>query len=119
MKKLNKIAYDRLICQAEGARDLGLSQIVEGVLNAVGPVARDECEKESYSSLELEKDIHNGLWKLAVNIMAYHDTKAIDAEKVDDAISRLSEVVIKEIESSLGALGKVGSLEPKLPGEKE
>lgn len=119
MKKLNKVAYDRLVIQAEEAKELGLDKLAEGVLSSIGSTSRDDGEHEVYSSVQLDKDVYNTLWKIAVNVLYYHDSKNVDISKVDETVSRLASVVLSEIESSLDLSNKVGGLEPKLPGEKE
>lgn len=118
MKRLNKVAYERLVVQAQEAKELGIDHLAEGVLASIGAIPKEESEKETYSSIELERDVYNGLWKIAVNIMAYHDTVKIDASKVDEVINSLSATVLAQLEKSIDLQGKVGASEPKLPGEK-
>jgi hypothetical protein len=117
MKKLNAVTYNRLICQAEEAKELGLDDLAEGVLSCVGDAPKEE--KSAYSSVQLKKDIYLGLWKLAADVMSYHDINQVDAERVHKVLETLSDQVIKEVEASLMVSGKVGALEPKLPGETE
>ncbi len=117
MKKINEVAHNRLMIQVSEARELGLEKMAAAVLKCV--TAETDEKLDSYSSLELERDLYEGLWKLAMNVVAYHDSKQVDASKVDETISKLATVLLTEVESSLGVSGKVGALEPKLPGEKE
>lgn len=118
MKKLNAVTYNRLICQAEEAKELGLDDLAEGVLSCVVTEQKEE-ERAVYSSVQLKKDVYLGLWKLAVDVMSYHDVNQVDAEKVHKTLELLADKVIKDVEASLRVSGKVGALEPKLPGETE
>ncbi len=117
MKKISEVAYNRLIVQADEAKQLGLDKLSDVVLKCLSNEVQEKLE--TYSSLALEQDLYEGLWKLAMNVVAYHDSKQVDVSKVDEAISRLATALLTEVEESLGVSGQVGGLEPKLPGEKE
>jgi hypothetical protein len=116
MKKLSKITYDRLLAQAEEAKELGFDYLEEGIISSIGDEPTEN--QETYSSLQLDKDIYNDLWKIAVNVIAYHGAKVVDASKVDDVISKLAETVLSELEASLGKENEISPQEPKLPGQK-
>ncbi len=114
--KLNKTAYSKMVLQAEEARELGLKSLADNVFGAVGAVARDE--KITYSDEQLANDVNGALWKVAVDIIAYHDLDSIDIQKVDGVIQAIAGNVIEAIEGELGVSDSVGKLEPKLPGQK-
>ena len=59
--KLAKAAYDRIVLQAEEARDLGLTKLANSVFEVVGPVAREE--KLTYNEEDLVSDAEAVLWK--------------------------------------------------------
>jgi hypothetical protein len=68
MKKINKLAYERLLIQAQEARQMGLIKLADSITQALTPNPEDESvEDVSYSFAELEDDIHNGMWKLATS----------------------------------------------------
>lgn len=117
--KLNNVVYKKLVLQAEEAKEIKLTKLASAVLNGVGAVSRDEDEKISFSSSELEESVYNSLWKVAVDILSYHDLESADIQKIDEAVQVLAGKVIREVEGSLSVSGKIGPLEPKLPGEVE
>jgi hypothetical protein len=117
MIKLNKIAYDRLISQAEEAKELKLNELADSLLNALGPIPRDDRDNIIFSYDDLKKDIHQSLWKIALNIVAYHDTIHVDAEQVNETLSDLTDKVLQNIEQSLNVENQIGPFEPSLPGE--
>lgn len=116
MKKLNEIVYRRLLLQAEEAKEVGLHKLAGAVLSSIGPVPEDE--NSSYSYGELQKDIHEGMWKLAANVMKYHDVNSVDIERVDEVLETFANNLIASVEETLGA-DLIGPLDPKVPGESE
>lgn len=119
MIKLNKTVYRRLLSQAHEAKELELDSLADGVLGALGPVCRDDNESLNISQAELKKEIHKSLWKMALDVVAYHDLKMVDAQKVDTVILALAENFLKSLENSLDVENEIGPMEPKLPGESE
>ena len=116
MKKLNEIVYRRLLLQAEEAKEIGLYKLASGVLNSIGPVPEDE--NLSYSYGELQKDIYEGMWKLAANVMKYRDINSVDIQKVDEVLETFTNNLIASVEETLGT-DMIGPLDPKVPGESE
>jgi hypothetical protein len=114
--KLSKVAYNRMSFQAEEARDLGLKQVANGVFGAIGPTPRDAALV--YSGDDLNADTHRALWKIASDVIAYHDITDADILEIDGVLKRLSGVVVAAIEEELGVKYKIGALEDKLPGQK-
>lgn len=116
MKKLNSVVYNKLLLQAEEARDREMIKLASGLMNALGPIPEDEMV--SYNFDELQDDIYRGLWKLASCVIKYHDLESVDAEKVHEVLESLASKVIKEVEQSLNVdHTQVGPLETKVPGE--
>lgn len=118
MKKLNSVIYNKLLLQAEEAKDQQMTKLASGILGALGPLPEDEQVK--YAFTEVEEDIHSGLWSLATCILKYHDISSIDAAKLDIVIESLASKFINEIENSLEIDGlRIGPLEPSVPGESK
>lgn len=117
MKNLNNTVYAKILLQTDEAKELGFNKLAERVLSVMGPYARDEKEEVTYAFTELEADIHNKLWKMAIDVMTYHDVQSVDIQKIDEAITSLAHVAIKAIENTIDSESKVGPLEPLLPGE--
>lgn len=117
--KLNKTIYRRLLSQAEEAKELELTKLADGLLNAIGPVARDDDEIIQLSHDELTKDIYGSLWKMALDVAVYHDLKMVDAQKMHQVLSGLTDKLLSTLESSLNVEDNVGAFEPKLPGESK
>jgi hypothetical protein len=113
--KLNETAYVKIVCQAEEARDVGLKSLANDVFSVIGPTAR--TEHIAYSSEDLDGDVGNALWKVATDVVAYHDLDSVDIQKINATVRALVGVVRAAIEEELG-VGSVGPLEPKLPGQK-
>ena len=118
MKKLNKVVYQKLLLQAEEAKEQGLTKLAGAVLSAVGPVPEDEAVKYSYG--ELETELYEGLWKMATYVFKYHDVESLDIEKVGEVIEILAEKLIDDVESAVGEgeIGVIGKLEQKVAGEE-
>lgn len=119
MNKLNNETYSRLVAQAEEAKELQLTKLAEDVLSAVGSVPRDEEENFTYSYEDLRDNIQRTLWKSAMEIVAYHDAKKADIQKMETTIKGLAEQVLSNVELAIGMSGKIGSNEPKLPGQAQ
>ena len=117
MNKLSQGVRQRLVAQAEEAKELQLEKLASDVLSSVGSVARDEGEEFTFSYEQLKEGVHQSLWKIAVNIIAYHDANRSDIQKVDLAVSDLTEKVLAEVERSLNVLEQIGPHEAKLPGQ--
>lgn len=116
MKKLNETVYRRLLLQAEEAKDRGLHKLASGVVNSVGAVPEDEEVQYSYG--DLQEDTYNGMWKLAVNVLKYHDLESVDIEKIHEVLEILATTVLDSLEETL-SVDSVGPLDPKVPGESD
>lgn len=117
-KKMNTVIYNKLLLQAEEAKEQGMKKLADGILSALTAVPEDENIKYSFS--ELDEDIYKGLWSLAANVIKYYDIDSVDSEKVNEVIEILSSKFIEELQVSLGIENTlVGPLEPNLPGESK
>lgn len=118
MKKLNSIVYNKLLLQAEEAKDQNMVKLASGLLGALGPLPEED--NNSYDFGELQEDVYQGMWKLAACVIKYHDLNSADAEKVHEVLESLSSKLIEEVEQSLGVdTTKLGPLESKVPGQSE
>lgn len=118
MKNLNPVVYEKLILQAEEAKEQNMPKLATAILGSL--TSSPEQELTTYASGELNNDIYRGLWKLATNVIKYYDLESVDAEKVNEVIEVLAKKFISEVEFSLGVeAGTIGPLEPKLPGESK
>lgn len=116
MKKLNSVIYNKLLLQAEEAKEIGMTKLASGILGSLGPLPEDE--QVIYNFNELKNDVYHGLWKLATCVIKYHDVESLDAEKVNEVLKSLSSKMIEEIEQSIGIEDtQVGPLEDKVIGQ--
>lgn len=115
MKRLNASVYNRLLAQAQEAKERGLEKLASGILNSIGSTPEDE--KISYSYDEMQSDVYEGLWKLANSVIKHYDVQMVDAEKVDVILSSLAFKLIEELEESLDLDNPSTPLDPKVPGE--
>jgi len=115
MKKFNKIIYNKLLLQAQEAKDQDLNKLASGIFNAIGAYPEEENIKYSYE--ELNEDIYNGLWKIAGNVIKYYDINSVDAEKINYLIESFASEFIDQLEENIYVDTNIGPLEPKIPGE--
>lgn len=114
--KLSKSVYNKIVLQAEEARELGFTKLANNVLSVVGAAPRDE--EIIYNEYDLIADADAVLWKIAMNVIAYHDLKSVDIQKIEEVIDELGVLAVSKIENILGVAGDVGKLEEKLIGQK-
>lgn len=117
--KLNTTIYNKLVLQAQEAKEVGLTKLADGVISSVGATSRDPDEFVTYSSIELHRDIYNNLWKIALDVIKHHDLESVDIQKIDDALKFTVAQVLRDIEMTLEVNDKIGLMEPKLPGESK
>jgi hypothetical protein len=118
MTNLKEKTHVVMVMQANEAKELGFEKLGDVVLNAVGPITREENELQSYAYTELEEDTYKKLWKIAMEVISYHDVEFPDIQNIDDAVSELVDTVIAQVEESIGAKDKLGKFEPKVPGQQ-
>ena len=115
MIKLNNIIYNKLQLQIEEAKDQGLFSLAEAVTEAIGDESREK--QITYSSEQINEDIHKDLWKIAAKIIMYHDLNGVNIEGIDQTLISWADKILNDLETTLNVSNKVGPLEPKLPGE--
>ena len=118
MKKLNSVVYQKLLLQAEEAKDREMVKLANGILNSLTPFPEDEVVSYDYD--QLQDDVYQDLWKAATCILKYYDIKSADAEKLHEALEVVASKLIEEVEHSLSVKHtQVGPLEPKVPGQSK
>lgn len=109
--------YNKLKLQANEAREQGMEKLAEAVDTAIG--TSPQFEVSEYSSLDLDKDVHKDLWRIAAKVLAFHDLDSANIEQIDQSLSVWAEKIISDLEKTLQVTDSIrGPLEPKLPGEK-
>ena len=118
MKKLNKVIYNKLILQAEQAREFNMHKLANNILNTIGSIPKDNSEElEKYAFTELEDDVSNLLWKIAYRVMDYYNLDSVDIKKIESCIDDLSDKVINELKQPMNIEKNFGEKEPKVIGE--
>lgn len=116
--KLNEKVYNKLLLQAQEAKEQKMIKLADGILNSIGPTPEDENVEYSFESLN--NDTYDGLWKLAMNVIKYYNVESANAEKIDEALELLASKFIDNLKESLGMEQVLfSSLEPKVPGENK
>lgn len=116
MKKLNSTIYNKLLLQAEEAKEQEMKKLSSGILEAIGSFASDENEEYAYE--ELQNDIYKELWKISAKFIKYYDLKSLDAAKLDKTLTSVAEKLTSEIEKTLEVDEVLsGPFEPKVMGE--
>src|SRR5580658_2582879 len=111
MTKLTKHAYNRLMLQAEEAKELGMKNLAGAVFDAIGAIP---CEDTIvYGEEDLQADAYRALWKVAADIVAYHNAKSADIIVIDRIVNNMAHTVVTAIETELGVDGNIGALEDK------
>ncbi len=116
MAKLNKIAYNRLLLQAEEAKDQGMVALAEAIMFAI---QAPDMQENKYSYDDLNRDIYQGLWELASKVAKYYDVEDVRVEKISKVIDSLVSTFIEDLEDALEVEDVKGPKEPKLLGESE
>lgn len=116
MLKINQIVLNKIKLQAEEAEIQGLNKLAQGISEALQENVSDNSE---YSFEELSDKIYSGMWKMAFDVIGYHNLESVDVKKLDEMITTLASVVLVNIESSLEKTDNVGPNEPILPGERK
>jgi transposase len=109
---MNKLLYDKLLLQAEEAKEQGMIKLAEAILQTI------HQDDEDLSYKELNNNIYNDLWKVASKIINYYDANNIDIIKVDNIINIIAYKFIDEVEVVLEKDKTIkGPFEPKVLGE--
>ena len=112
MNKLNSVVYQKIVLQAQEAKLREMRKLASAVLNGLGPNPAED--KIVYSARDLKEDIYQGLWKLAFNVIGYHDLDSADIEKLDKAVAYAVDNFVKVIEHAMDVESKIGPNELKL-----
>lgn len=115
MKKISEVLYNKLMLQAEEAKEQNMEEIAFNIKEAIGPNFSNELEV--YSEYELQSDLQQGLWKLAICALKYYNIESIDAEKLNQTLESVASNFLNEIESILGPEALLNINESILPGE--
>lgn len=115
--KINSVIFNKLLLQAEEAKDQKLYKLASGLYSALEDKEPTD-NPEIYSYNELNKDIYEGFWKLAFNFIKYYDLNSLDAQKIDETIKILADNFINELELTVGTDCVIGPNELKVPGEE-
>ena len=119
MTKLNSVVFRKLAAQAEEAKEKGLNDLSEHISSAIGEECQDQSV-ESYAYQQLQKDVHNELWKIASHIMSYYDVESADAEAVHQVVTEVSNNIVEQLKVALRVDDMtIGPREPKVPGEEK
>lgn len=118
MKKLNSVIYNKLILQAEQAKEFNMDKLANNILETIGSVSKDSSEElEKYAFTELEDDVSRLLWKIAYRVMDYYNLESADVKKIESCIDDLTEKVVEEFKHSMSVEENFGEKEPKVIGE--
>ena len=113
MKKISSIIKDRLILQAEEAKELGFDKLAERIIESV------DVDSSNESYMELKENICKNIWKSAALMLDYYDINDVDASQLNKVIANITNKAIDELEISLNVDNIIkGPNELKLPGEK-
>jgi hypothetical protein len=117
MKKLSNVIYQKLLLQAEEAKERDMTKLASGILSSLGP--SPEEESVNYNFNELQDDVYQGLWKMAACVIKYHDLKSADAEKIHEILESMASKLINEVEHALSVNNaQVGPIEDKVFGQE-
>jgi len=117
MKKFNEVIYNKLLLQAEEARDQKLIKLAQALESALKEESSQDISE--YSSDELHEDVYKDLWSAAANVIKYYNIESVDVVKVSQALEDITNVVIESVKNSIDIDSTIGPLEPKLPGESK
>lgn len=115
MTKLNEIVFNKLIAQAEEAKERGLVKLAEDIVGAIGN--EPASEKTGYSVAQLHDDVETELWKVAMHVFKYYNVSSVDAQKLQKNIAYAADRIIVQLAAPLDPAEIDNSIEPKVPGE--
>lgn len=116
MEKLGSVIYNKLLLQAEEAKEQGFNKLASNILEAIGDRCSDEIENCSYA--QLKDDVCKEMWKIVRHLISFYDLQSVNAIELDKDINVWAEQVIEDVEQTLGVDQFVkGANESTLPGE--
>jgi hypothetical protein len=95
MKKISSIIKDRLILQAEEAKELGFDKLAERIIESV------DVDSSNESYMELKENICKNIWKSATLMLDYYNVNEFDASQLNKVIANITNNAIDELEISL------------------
>jgi len=115
--KISKQMFNRLTAQAEEAEYLKLNKVSKN-LNIIikESSVRDNEMLYSFSKDQLDNNIENLLWKIALNISDYFDSTP-DAEQVQKLVDLYASQLFNDFRVLAGSKDGVGAYEQLVPGE--
>lgn len=117
MQKFNSVVYNKLVLQAEEAKDQGLTKLAEGISSTLTEDPEDS--PSTYSDEQLHDDVYKSLWAAASSVIKYYNVESVDAGKINDVLEDIVSIVVANVKNSIDVDSDIGPLEPKLPGESK
>ena len=118
MKKLNTVIYNKIILQAEQARELGMEKLSEAIFSTIGAVSKDDSEIDDYSLAKLEDDVSKLLWKISYRIMDYYNLESVDVKKVEASVDDLTLLIMDELKYAMNIEKTISKKEPRVMGQE-
>ena len=97
--KLDKIIYNKLLLQAEEAKERKKKKLANAIFYAIGSMIDDENKK--YLNKDMEENIYQLVWKISAHVIKRHNLESVDADKLNKLIESLTPEIIEQIESTL------------------
>jgi hypothetical protein len=114
MVTVNEVLKNKLLLQAEEAKEQGMTKLGQAIMDAVDETSTEE--KYSYS--QMNDEIHSDLWKIATHLMKYYNLQSVNADQLDKIVVAWSDKLVEDLELSLGVDEVINSSsDTKLPGE--
>lgn len=118
MKKISQQLRDRMILQAQEAKEQGLTKLAEAAfVGVMMPGFGNETNSFNYD--ELTEVVQHSLWRAATQVAVYHDVFNVDIQKLEPIIKDAADRLIAEIKASYGVKEQFGPFEEKVLGQKE
>lgn len=117
MRSVKKSLANRLELQQKEAEFLGLTKVASHVKTALTDLeTRESSEAYTYEAENLTTDVEENLWKAAVRLADFYDTK-LDAKITTDLVTKFAQEFMTEFRSSFDIKKDVGAHEPPVPGQ--
>lgn len=109
---MNEIAKLRLEAQAYALSMLGRNGNCIAVLSAL------KSDEEIKTRDKLHEQVKKSLFKIALDVISFHNMDNPDLEKVEEFVEELVDDVIINAESIIDKLNKPSEKDEKAPGEQ-
>lgn len=114
---VSKELFERLLFQSEEAENLGLVRTAESITIQLEKIkARSAKEHYTYSSDQLNQDIHSAMWDAIVRTADFHN-HPFDVKEASEIAETFAKDLLLELRSRWNT-GAAGAYELPLPGEK-